>query len=170
MAQARGRGAGAGRGPRAGDGAPGGGGRPGYRRRGRRPDRRWPAAHQGAEPGACLIGSAAPRGAPRRPPAAPRLTPRPESAVPATAPPAAQAPRAPMSGKAIAHSHFDRAANLINLETYMRRILLAPFREVTVEVPVRMDDGRIEVFTGYRIQHNGARGTGKGGIRYHPAA
>jgi glutamate dehydrogenase (NAD(P)+) len=72
-----------------------------------------------------------------------------------------------MSGKAIAHSHFDRAANLINLEAYMRRILLAPFREVTVELPVRMDDGRIEVFTGYRIQHNGARGPCKGGIRYH---
>jgi glutamate dehydrogenase (NAD(P)+) len=75
-----------------------------------------------------------------------------------------------MSGKAIAHSHFDRASNLINLETYMRRILLAPFREVTVELPVRMDDGRIEVFTGYRIQHNGARGPCKGGIRYHPEA
>ena len=52
----------------------------------------------------------------------------------------------------------------------MRRILLAPFREVTVEVPVRMDDGRIEVYTGYRIQHNGARGPCKGGIRYHPEA
>jgi glutamate dehydrogenase (NAD(P)+) len=75
-----------------------------------------------------------------------------------------------MSGKAIVASHFERAANLINLETYMRRILLAPFREVTVEVPVRMDDGRIEVFTGYRIQHNGARGPCKGGIRYHPEA
>jgi len=75
-----------------------------------------------------------------------------------------------MSGKAIAHSHFERAANLINLESYMRRILLAPFREVTVEFPVRMDDGRIEVFTGYRIQHNGARGPCKGGIRYHPEA
>src|SRR5207248_2587148 len=45
-----------------------------------------------------------------------------------------------------------------------------PFREVQVEVPVRMDDGRIEVFTGYRIQHNGARGPCKGGIRYHPDA
>ena len=78
--------------------------------------------------------------------------------------------RAPMSGKAIAHSQFDRAANLINLESYLRRILLAPFREVQVEVPVRMDDGHIEVFTGYRIQHNGARGPCKGGIRYHPEA
>ena len=82
----------------------------------------------------------------------------------------ASSPRAPMSGKAIVATHFEKAANLINLETYMRRILLAPFREVTVEVPVRMDDGRIEVYTGYRIQHNGARGPCKGGIRYHPEA
>ena len=75
-----------------------------------------------------------------------------------------------MSGKAIVQSQFDRAADLINLESYMRRILCNPFREVQVEVPVRMDDGRIEVFTGYRIQHNGARGPCKGGIRYHPEA
>ena len=75
-----------------------------------------------------------------------------------------------MSGKSITASQFDRAANLINLEDYMRRILLSPFREVQVEVPVRMDDGHIEVFTGYRIQHNGARGPCKGGIRYHPEA
>ena len=75
-----------------------------------------------------------------------------------------------MSGKAIVASQFDRAADLVNLDAYMRRILLTPFREVQVEVPVRMDDGRIEVFTGYRIQHNGARGPCKGGIRYHPEA
>ena len=75
-----------------------------------------------------------------------------------------------MSGKSIAATQFERAANLIHLEDYMRRILLSPFREVQVEVPVRMDDGRIEVFTGYRIQHNGARGPCKGGIRYHPQA
>jgi len=75
-----------------------------------------------------------------------------------------------MSGKSIVESQFERAANLINLESYMRRILMSPFREVQVEVPVRMDDGRIEVFTGYRIQHNGARGPCKGGIRYHPQA
>src|SRR5467141_3215039 len=78
--------------------------------------------------------------------------------------------RAPMSGRAITQSQFDRAADLINLESYMRRILTSPFREVQVEVPVRMDDGRIEVFTGYRIQHNGARGPCKGGIRFHPSA
>src|SRR6266702_2003938 len=75
-----------------------------------------------------------------------------------------------MSGKSIVASQFERAANLINLDQYMRRILMSPFREVHVEVPVRMDDGRIEVFTGYRIQHNGARGPCKGGIRYHPDA
>ncbi len=79
-------------------------------------------------------------------------------------------PRAPMSGRAIARSHFDRAATLVGMEAYMRRILLQPFRELTVEVPVRMDDGRVDVFTGYRIQHNGARGPCKGGIRYHPEA
>src|SRR5438552_2963119 len=78
--------------------------------------------------------------------------------------------RAPMSGRAIVQSQFERAADLINLEAYMRKILLSPFREVQVEVPVRMDDGHIEVFTGYRIQHNGARGPCKGGIRYHPEA
>jgi glutamate dehydrogenase (NAD(P)+) len=75
-----------------------------------------------------------------------------------------------MSGKSIVASQFERAANLINLDEYMRHILMHPFREVQVEVPVRMDDGRIEVFTGYRIQHNGARGPCKGGIRYHPDA
>ncbi|HYK83658.1 MAG TPA: Glu/Leu/Phe/Val dehydrogenase dimerization domain-containing protein [Gemmatimonadales bacterium] len=70
----------------------------------------------------------------------------------------------------IVESQFERAANLIELDDYMRHILLHPFREVQVEVPVRMDDGRIEVFTGYRIQHNGARGPCKGGIRFHPDA
>ena len=74
----------------------------------------------------------------------------------------ARSPRT-MTGKSIVDSQFERAANLINLEEYMRRILMRPFREVQVEVPVRMDDGRIEVFTGYRIQHNGARGPCKGG-------
>ena len=78
--------------------------------------------------------------------------------------------RTTMSGKLIVESQFERAANLIGLDQYMRRILMRPFREVQVEVPVRMDDGRIEVFTGYRIQHNGARGPCKGGIRYHPEA
>src|SRR5438309_10423074 len=75
-----------------------------------------------------------------------------------------------MSGGASVESQFGCAATPINLEQYMRRILMSPFREVQVEVPVRMDDGRIEVFTGYRIQPNGARGPCRGGIRYHPEA
>jgi glutamate dehydrogenase (NAD(P)+) len=70
----------------------------------------------------------------------------------------------------IVSNQFDTAADLLNLEPYMRKLLQAPFRSVTVEVPVRMDDGRIEVLRGYRIQHNGARGPCKGGIRYHPEA
>src|SRR5438477_1688072 len=105
------------------------------------------------------VGSAAPGRPPRRPPS--------QALTPVTAP---ATPRTAMSGKAIVASQFDRAADLIGLEDYMRRILMSPFREVQVEVPVRMDDGRIEVFTGYRIQHNGARGPCKGGIRYHPDA
>src|SRR5436309_13063784 len=78
--------------------------------------------------------------------------------------------RAPMSGRAIVQNQFDRAADLINLAGYMRKILMSPFREVQVDVPVRMDDGRIEVFTGSRIQHTAAREPCKSGNRYHPDA
>lgn len=80
------------------------------------------------------------------------------------------APRVPMPTRQIVRNQFDVAADLLDLEPYMRRLLQAPFRSVTVEVPVRMDDGRIEVCRGYRIQHNGARGPCKGGIRFHPEA
>jgi len=78
--------------------------------------------------------------------------------------------RAPFATGSIVRNQFDDAADLVNLEDYMRHLLKEPFRSVTVEVPVRMDDGRIEVFRGYRIQHNGARGPCKGGVRYHPHA
>lgn len=67
-------------------------------------------------------------------------------------------------------NQFDRAADLIGLEEYMRKILSEPFRSVAVAVPVRMDEGHIEVFRGYRVQHSGARGPCKGGVRYHPEA
>ena len=76
----------------------------------------------------------------------------------------------PMGTDAIVQNQIDAAADLIELEGYLRRLLERPFRTVTVDVPVRMDDGRIEVFRGYRIQHNGARGPCKGGIRFHPEA
>ena len=65
---------------------------------------------------------------------------------------------------------FDRAADHIGLADEMREVLRTSYRELRVQVPVRMDDGTLRVFTGYRIQHNGARGPYKGGIRFHPNA
>jgi glutamate dehydrogenase (NAD(P)+) len=65
---------------------------------------------------------------------------------------------------------FDRAAEHVGLSDEMREVLRTTYREITVQVPVRMDDGRLEVLTGYRVQHNGARGPYKGGVRYHPDA
>ena len=65
---------------------------------------------------------------------------------------------------------FDRAADRLGLDDGVRELLRVPWRELRVSVPVRMDDGSIQVFAGYRIQHNGARGPYKGGVRYHPEA
>lgn len=62
---------------------------------------------------------------------------------------------------------FNKAADVIDLPSDMREVLIKPKRELTVNFPVRMDDGTIRVFTGHRVQHNVARGPGKGGIRYH---
>jgi len=67
-----------------------------------------------------------------------------------------------------AQRQFDQAATLLQLEPGMRAVLREVRREFTVNFPVRMDDGRIRIFTGYRIQHNLTRGPAKGGIRYHP--
>jgi glutamate dehydrogenase (NAD(P)+) len=68
-----------------------------------------------------------------------------------------------------AQRQFDDAAELIGLEPELREILREVQREFTCHFPVEMDDGSIEVFTGYRVQHNIHRGPAKGGIRYHPA-
>jgi glutamate dehydrogenase (NAD(P)+) len=65
-------------------------------------------------------------------------------------------------------ARFDLAAQKLNLDEGLWKILRLPGREITVHIPVHMDDGRIEVFTGYRVQHSIARGPGKGGIRYAP--
>ncbi|MFL5479612.1 MAG: Glu/Leu/Phe/Val family dehydrogenase [Gemmatimonadaceae bacterium] len=65
-------------------------------------------------------------------------------------------------------ARFDLAAQKLNLDEGLWKILRLPGREITVHIPVQMDDGRIEVFTGYRVQHSIARGPGKGGIRYSP--
>ncbi|HYE80271.1 MAG TPA: Glu/Leu/Phe/Val dehydrogenase dimerization domain-containing protein, partial [bacterium] len=56
----------------------------------------------------------------------------------------------------------------LQMEQHWRTVLKTPFREISVQVPVRKDNGELEVYTGYRVQHNGARGPMKGGIRYHP--
>jgi glutamate dehydrogenase (NAD(P)+) len=65
---------------------------------------------------------------------------------------------------------FDRAAEEMCLSDDLRMMMRQPWRELSVQVPVRMDDGEVKVFTGYRIQHNGARGPYKGGVRFHPEA
>ena len=65
-------------------------------------------------------------------------------------------------------AQFDAAASHLNLDEGVRGFLRAPKRELTVNFPVGMDDGSIKMFTGYRVQHNLARGPAKGGIRYHP--
>lgn len=65
-------------------------------------------------------------------------------------------------------ARFDLAAKKLNLDTGIWKVLRQPAREIIVHFPVTMDDGTIEVFTGYRVQHNVARGPAKGGIRYAP--
>ena len=67
-----------------------------------------------------------------------------------------------------AEARFDEAADRLNLDDGMCKVLRSPTKEITVHIPVQLDDGRIEVFTGYRVQHSIARGPGKGGIRFGP--
>jgi glutamate dehydrogenase (NAD(P)+) len=67
----------------------------------------------------------------------------------------------------VAQRQFDLAAERLNLDEGMRRVLREPRRELTVHFPVKMDDGTVQVFTGFRVQHNLGRGPAKGGIRYH---
>lgn len=63
---------------------------------------------------------------------------------------------------------FDTVSEKIGLEDGYRQVLKLPARETIVQIPVRMDDGQLQLFTGYRVQHNSDRGPYKGGIRYHP--
>ncbi|HZW05058.1 MAG TPA: Glu/Leu/Phe/Val dehydrogenase [Anaerolineaceae bacterium] len=69
----------------------------------------------------------------------------------------------------MAQRQFDGVAELLNLDPQVREILRWPLREFHFRIPVRMDDGSIRVFEGFRVQHNDARGPNKGGIRFHPA-
>jgi glutamate dehydrogenase (NAD(P)+) len=68
----------------------------------------------------------------------------------------------------VALKQLEEASKILNLDKGMLEILSNPKRILTVSIPTRMDDGSIKVFTGYRSQHNDARGPHKGGIRYHP--
>ncbi len=67
-----------------------------------------------------------------------------------------------------AETRFDEAAMRLKLDDGMRKVLRSPAKELTVHIPVQLDDGRLEVFTGYRVQHSLARGPAKGGIRFGP--
>jgi glutamate dehydrogenase (NAD(P)+) len=73
------------------------------------------------------------------------------------------------SAYATATEQFTAVANRMHIDPSMQDVLRAPMRELTVNFPVQMDDRRIRIFTGYRVQHNVARGPAKGGIRYHPS-
>ncbi len=83
--------------------------------------------------------------------------------------------RAPQATEKSAHVDFNRitdeqfqiAADHMKLEPEIQLLLRTPYREMIVQVPLRRDDGRLEMFHGYRVQHNGVRGPYKGGIRYH---
>ncbi len=76
--------------------------------------------------------------------------------------------RAEVSNLDIVRFYFDLAADRLKLPDDLRTVFWTPYREVTVQIPVKLSDGKIHVFSGYRIQHNGARGPYKGGIRFHP--
>ena len=69
----------------------------------------------------------------------------------------------------MAQRQFDHVAELLKLDPQVSEILRWPLREFQFRIPVRMDDGTIRVFQGFRVQHNDARGPNKGGIRFHPA-
>jgi glutamate dehydrogenase (NAD(P)+) len=66
--------------------------------------------------------------------------------------------------------YFEDAARLIDLDEKMYSVLTSTYREISVQIPVELDDGDLIVVRGYRVHHNGARGPYKGGVRYHPTA
>jgi len=68
----------------------------------------------------------------------------------------------------MAQEQFDKVADMLDLDEGTRQLLRFPQREYHIRIPVRMDDGSVKIFQGYRVQHNDARGPCKGGIRFHP--
>jgi glutamate dehydrogenase (NAD(P)+) len=80
---------------------------------------------------------------------------------------APKAAQAELSNFEIVSHYFDLAADHLGMEPDLRAVLRSAYREVQVQIPVRCIDGKIHVYSGYRVQHNGARGPYKGGVRYH---
>src|SRR6204780_1165615 len=78
------------------------------------------------------------------------------------------APREDLNPFRIAQIQFDMAAEFLKLDPGLRQILRTPKRVVEVSIPTKMDNGQVKVLTGFRVQHNVARGPAKGGIRFHP--
>jgi glutamate dehydrogenase (NAD(P)+) len=76
--------------------------------------------------------------------------------------------RAAISDFEIVNHYFDLATARLGIPDDVREVLRTPYREISVQIPVRLTDGKIHVYKGYRVQHNGARGPYKGGLRYHP--
>jgi glutamate dehydrogenase (NAD(P)+) len=76
--------------------------------------------------------------------------------------------KSPFNPFEMAQAQFDKAADVLGLDTATRELLRFPLREYHIAIPVRMDDGSVKVFRGFRIQHSDARGPCKGGIRFHP--
>src|SRR6202011_3638157 len=92
---------------------------------------------------------------PTRPTGAPPMVPR-------------IAPREELNPFRIAQIQFDIAAEVLKLDPGLRQVLRTPKRILEVSLPTKMDNGQVKVLTGFRVQHNMARGPGKGGIRFHP--
>jgi len=74
----------------------------------------------------------------------------------------------PFNSFQIAQAQFDKVAEYLALDKPTKDLLRYPLREYQFAIPVRMDYGKVRVFRGFRVQHNDARGPGKGGIRFHP--
>ena len=82
--------------------------------------------------------------------------------------PSGEVQRAEISNYDIVRHYFTVAADRLEIEDDLRAVLSSSYREVQVQIPIKLSDGKIHVYSGYRVQHNGARGPYKGGIRYHP--
>jgi len=75
----------------------------------------------------------------------------------------------PINAFEMAQTQFDTVAEILKIDPGVREVLRWPMKEYSFRIPIRMDDGSVRVFQGYRVQHNDARGPNKGGIRFHPA-